>query len=196
MLDHLLLHMLLKQKVVTRSGTALKWVACENCSTEYVYLLKRTGKGRWFVVSGKKQQGVEEAERRLRSRLANGVDPVPCPLCGWYQQHMLPRARDLRYKWMRTTAFLLLPLSILLSLAASGMYILIRDLGHEVLFPVVLVAWILAGLAGAWIPILLTARAMLSASYDPNDLDVETRKHLGQQWAVTKEVYLERMGTI
>jgi hypothetical protein len=91
--EHIVLHLALREaakKKAVRSGALLKHVPCENCGTEYVYVLRDT-------IMARAQASQEEVDRRaeatLRKKLEEGCEPVPCPACGWYQAHMVAHAR-------------------------------------------------------------------------------------------------------
>ena len=80
----------------TIPGRVLKLVPCENCSTEYVYVLEREWEGAGTTVYGLNHEGalghaVAAAEDTLQQYLANDFDPVPCPACGHYQRYMFPK---------------------------------------------------------------------------------------------------------
>jgi hypothetical protein len=80
----------------TLRGRVLKLVPCENCSTEYVYVLERKGEGvgtSVYLLNEAEAQGhaVAAAEDTLREYLENDFDPVPCPVCGHYQRYMFPK---------------------------------------------------------------------------------------------------------
>jgi hypothetical protein len=90
-------------------GRVLKLVPCENCRTEYVYVLEREGVGAGTSVYGlydetahdNAQSGAQEA---LEQYLANDFDPVPCPACGHYQPFMFPKLIEMRSLWAAAAA--------------------------------------------------------------------------------------------
>jgi hypothetical protein len=78
---------------VVAGGTAIKHVQCERCRREFDYALSRsvaldTLPLPWLVRSAERICG-----ERLRRRLAEDVEPVSCPSCGWMQSHMIPALR-------------------------------------------------------------------------------------------------------
>lgn len=80
----------------TVAGRSVKFVACENCSTEYVYVLEREARGGGTTMyhlneEGARQDAQSAADETLSAVLANDFDPVPCPACGHYQRHMFPK---------------------------------------------------------------------------------------------------------
>jgi hypothetical protein len=85
---HLIIWLL--QNKASRSGIVTKTVRCENCTLSYEYEMRRT-----VTLRGEATEEAlaREAEWRLRKQLAQECDPVPCPSCGWYQQHMIEQVR-------------------------------------------------------------------------------------------------------
>jgi hypothetical protein len=85
---HLIIWLL--QNKATRSGSVTKAVRCENCTLSYEYEMRRT-----VTLRGEATRDAlaREAEWRLQKQLAQECDLVPCPSCGWYQQHMVERMR-------------------------------------------------------------------------------------------------------
>src|ERR1051326_5823491 len=89
----------------TASGSALKLVACERCQSECVYRLGRTSfarvQGEVFVDSEEDAElAASHAEELLEETLEGAIDPVPCPVCGWYQEDMVVEARKRHRYWM------------------------------------------------------------------------------------------------
>src|SRR5262245_36517944 len=75
-------------------GHAVRAVKCESCQAEYVYVLKCEGTGYGTSLLFLDNRGAEEradkaAVSDLEDKLANAVDGVPCPKCGWYQANMV-----------------------------------------------------------------------------------------------------------
>src|SRR5579871_595585 len=92
----------------TTTGSVLKLVRCESCHAEYAYELQRSaeGKGSSFLFldnQGAAARASSRAEANLRNKLERGVDLVPCPECGWYQDNMQRKARRLHQRWMLLT---------------------------------------------------------------------------------------------
>src|SRR4029077_18036340 len=104
----------------TMGGSVLKVVPCENCSTEYVYVIERqaTGAGTsWYMLNneGAASQATSAAEDTLKSVLKNDFDPVPCPVCGHYQRYMFPKL--LKTTWVQPVMVAVLLIG---SLVAAG----------------------------------------------------------------------------
>jgi hypothetical protein len=81
-------------------GQTTKMVFCEQCGRSYAYELKRTGEGSADLFNGGHSAAAAQADGNLSWALAVGIDLVPCPACGWYQRHMIPKARRLHRRWM------------------------------------------------------------------------------------------------
>jgi hypothetical protein len=178
-------------------GQLPKLVACEHCGLEYVYLLERSaqGEGTSFLFldnAGAQHRAHQRAERRLRAKLERDFDPVPCPACGWYQAAMVPRLRKLRHGWMPKTGVALLPLAVILGLAAAiAQGVAEREPGHAAFAVALLLgAGALAAVAAA--PALPLLKWALCRDYDPNAEDVEVRKQRGRERAVPKDDFLRR----
>jgi hypothetical protein len=112
---------------------------------------------------------------------------APCPACGWYQQHMLPKARKEYYRWMLVTGFCLaiglIPIAVF-----GGVLNLPRPQNPE---PVIPWPLFLAGLGAlAVVSVgLMVGKLILSWRYDPNAHDVETRKQLGRAHGMLREEF-------
>lgn len=93
------------QYTATMHGRVLKVVACENCLTEYVYIMERDASGVGTSVYMLNDEGAEghaqsAAEDTLKSVLENDFDPVPCPACGHYQRYMFPKLQETKGMWV------------------------------------------------------------------------------------------------
>jgi hypothetical protein len=80
------------------TGSVVRRVKCEKCPCEYAYELVRRGTGSGtspYLLNnaGAQDLAQKQASRRLRKQLENGMDPVPCPDCGWYQVEMVAEIR-------------------------------------------------------------------------------------------------------
>jgi hypothetical protein len=83
----------------TAAGRAVKFVTCESCATEYVYVLEREASGGGTTAYGLNSEGAERdaksaAGETLAAVLENDFDPVPCPACGHYQKYMFPKLME------------------------------------------------------------------------------------------------------
>jgi len=167
---HLLAHLVVQDVESTQMGTTRKIVNCELCGKDYSYSLSRTAKGHatnfLFGQAGHAAASVR-AQASLARVLEKAGDPVPCPICGWYQKDMVLRARTLRYRWMNRTGLVLFPLSILLAVGAFIAWGMEEKAGVTVPFFTFLLLT-MAGLAGILAPGLPLLKYCLSCNYDPN----------------------------
>ena len=176
----------------TKHGSIAKFVRCEVCSHEYVYILSRKSTGKALSVLGLHNQEAanrsqSNADSHLREVLEKGCDPVPCPQCGWYQPPMVRRVRQLRLRWMKDVAFVLAALMIVIGFLFlyGRMKVVPNEEGLLAYFGVVLLGCLVCGAVYA-------TRFMLNANYNPNDEDVEKRLALGRERATSKSEFLKQ----
>jgi hypothetical protein len=178
----------------TVSQSVWKAVRCEQCSTEFVYKMicqaESTGASLYALDDqGAKARASRRAREQVQAGLASECAPVPCPQCGWYQRHMIPRARTLYKRWMVKAGGVMIPISVLL---LAVLYVLTFGgrQGEPLLAPVLLgVGWGVGGLLAAIGPGLLIARYVLASRYTPNREPAQTRKQLGQSLALRREEF-------
>src|SRR5262245_15630740 len=181
----------------TVSQSVWKAIRCEQCSTEFVYKMICEAEGTGASLYALDDQGAQaRASRRAREQLHAGLAsecaPVPCPQCGWYQRHMIPRARSLHKRWMVKAAGVMIPISVLL---LAVLYVLTVGGRHgEALLaaPSLWVGWGVWGLLAATGPGLLLVRHVLASGYTPNREPEQTRKQLGQSLALRREEFEKR----
>lgn len=183
----------------TLRGRTSKFVQCEKCGFEYVYLLESTvtgaGTSSFFLDNdGARDRSAEHAAIALRQNLAEGCEVVPCPACGTVQQHMFSRARQRHLWWMWRAGLIALAAGGILALPAT-VYTLI-DLAGTGITALTVIA--ICGVAVAWgVGMgLLILRVRLCQRYDPNDAPEEDRKRQGQQFAISKEDFLKVIGQV
>lgn len=100
----------------TVSGSVLKRVRCEGCSSEYGYELQRTALGGghspfWLNNAGAARAAHERARANLSRALDQDIEPVFCPKCGLFQPDMVallrkrlgPKCEPNKYASMRAT---------------------------------------------------------------------------------------------
>jgi hypothetical protein len=179
---------------VRETGRLPRVVRCEQCDREYVYFLKRAGEGEGtsllFLENAEaKERAARRARAELEAALAVGIDPVPCPRCGWYQSHMLPEARRRRHPWLRYVAGLGLAVAVIF----GGMAVIVpntRDPDRDIVEATRAGGWV--GTAGAIVAIgAWTLRWRLASLHDPNDAPVANRIAVGQAKAMTIERFTE-----
>src|SRR5262249_28746596 len=114
-----------KEYTATLEGAVYKLVHCEKCQAEFAYEMRREGGGFgdslfFFPNKSAQERALSKAQDDLRRRLEKECDPVPCPECGWYQEHMIPVIRRKYQFWMTIAAALLLFAGFIMSLWFLG----------------------------------------------------------------------------
>jgi hypothetical protein len=177
---------------VKMRGTSLKTVLCENCSTEYVYVIQREGTGVGTSVYLLNEDGAaahagSAAHETLQAVLENDFDPVPCPVCGHYQRDMFPKLLEAQgITWVDPVLLLVVVISCLntvIALYCSVSYLLspnpydLRKMftAWSFLLALCLVAF------GLW---LVKQRKI--RRFDPNREDQQARIATGRSRAITK----------
>jgi hypothetical protein len=176
------------QVTVTLEGAVTKLVQCENCRCEYLYKMARRVKGSGTNVlfldgAGARDRATSEAEKRLQRALEFGCDPVPCPDCGWYQAKMVPLVRRAYHRWM-----FILGVACFVIAGFSGAGLWLSSINTRVppekeTLQTLQAITFFAALGGT---ALVVTRKLLSLVFDPNGLDQEERKHLGESRAVRR----------
>jgi hypothetical protein len=174
----------------TKKGSILKTVPCENCSTEYLYVLKREGVGAGTSVygmnAGAASDATSAADETLKSLLENDFDPVPCPVCGHYQRYMFPKLMRTNGLWLPAITLVLLLIGCLEGINAlfsSGAYLLDRT---EPAMGKMLTAWgilLVVGLIGLGV---WRFKQWKIRSFDPNRGDQQERIARGRSRAITR----------
>jgi hypothetical protein len=172
-----------KEYTVTLEGTVYKYVHCEKCAYEFAYGMSRQGEGTGTSLlfmdnAGAQSRAAQDAQRELRNKLASSCDPVPCPACGWYQQHMYPVIRDGHLMWMNYVAGVFLAAGIILALLLLTNLLDAEGRRRAPLFGV------LTLIAGFVVAVLVISRKLLIRSIEPNSGDPEARKQLGEKLAL------------
>lgn len=172
------------------NGRVLKLVPCENCATEYVYVLEREGTGVGTSVymlndEGAADHAVSAAEDTLRQYLDNDFDPVPCPVCGHYQKSMFPKLVT-RSVWGGVATVVALLVGCLSAVSALywGINYLQRP-DDRALWRLAAACSVLAvaGLVGVGLSALERARVR---RFDPNTEDQQARIAKGRSRAVPR----------
>ncbi len=175
----------------TLNGRVLKLVPCENCSTEYVYVLEREATGVGTSVYGLTDEAARDnaassAEEALRDYLANDFDPVPCPACGHYQRYMFPKLLDTRSPWTLVATLAVLAAGGLSAVSAMywGITYLQQPSEHAL--------WRLGGACAVLAAVGLIGAGLSAAQrarvrrFDPNTEDRQARIEKGRSRAVTR----------
>ena len=172
---------------MTLQGQTLKSVTCEQCQAEYVYSLQREASGEgtsWLFLDD--EGASERAERRARAAMDKALreecDAVPCPACGWYQAPMQTMLRAQYRSWMLWLGGTLLVVTFFAGLVLYVNYVSIHGPNPRATF----IAWMIVGLGVPGGIGLIALRKILSAGFDPNLQDLESRKRLGAERALLR----------
>jgi hypothetical protein len=166
-------------------------VLCENCSTEYVYLLRREATGTGTSIynlnnDGAENNAVSTANETIRYILENDFDPVPCPACGYYQRYMFPKLVETKGNWLRPAMLLVLLFGCLSGVLA--IHRTIRYLQHstgEGLREMLVAYSMLLSLCFVGLALSITNR-IRTRRFDPNREDQHTRIAIGRSRALTR----------
>ncbi len=185
------------QYTATRKGRCLKFVPCENCSTEYVYIMEREASGVGTSVYLMNEQvasnhALSSSAELLQSVLENDFDLVPCPRCGHYQRYMFPRL--LQKKGIGILA--LVPVVLLVALIAAVVAIkrtlvYLENPNTVALNDLILPSLIVVAMAVVGMALSILNRRRIH-HFDPNLTDQQERIALGQGRAVTREEFDRR----
>jgi hypothetical protein len=192
-----------KRFTATARGSAVKVVACENCSTEYVYVMKREGVGAgtslyWLNEEGAASRAKAAAAEMLQALLDKDYDPVPCPVCGHYQRYMFPKLLgedEIRahavgpgLSTLILVATLIGCLDAAMALYCSVAYLLDQN-DHD--FKNMVTAWsVLLPLALIGLGLLIVRRSKIRR-FDPNLEDRQARIVIGRSRALTRAEFEE-----
>jgi hypothetical protein len=180
-----------KQYTATMHGSALKVVRCENCSTEYLYVMEREGTGAGTSMymlnnEGAASHAASAAQETLESVLENDFDPVPCPACGHYQRYMFAKVPPTKGLWLQAVLFLAIFVGCLdgaIALYCTAAYLYSpndHDFGNMVRAGSVLLLLCLIGLG------LSIITRYQARHFDPNSEDQPARIAIGRSRAVTR----------
>jgi hypothetical protein len=163
------------QHQVTVEQCTVRLVICEECDADYVYQLTRSGEGYGNSIyfldeSGAKKRAERKAREQLARTMRTAVNAIPCPNCGHYQDHMVPRARFER-------AFLYL----LLGGGTLILTVVFLILGAETRFGNV--GYVLGGLFFLATAVIGVITLVIYTSYNPNKKPKSERRALGQEKA-------------
>jgi hypothetical protein len=172
-------------------GVRLKTVNCENCSTEFLYKMKREATGASSSFYGVNRQGAadraaSDAKALLHAYLKNDFDAVPCPACGHYQRYMFPKLVEEKSLWLQVLMLLgLLSASFSgVSVSYWGIMIALGERGKAVSN----VITALSALAVACLVVfgLRFFQRLRIRRFNPNAGDPQARIALGRSLAIIK----------
>lgn len=178
----------------TMTGQAPKFVTCEKCAYQYVYLIQAVeSASSTDVLFLQKDKTIEEsramAQRLVEQTLDHAVEVVPCSKCGHIQSHMFPRARFLHLAWMRKAAVICGIGGLILMLPALLWAFAIDPLDGRHFSKFTLVLWSLVLLMFTLAGSFFLARTKGMSRFDPNAAPVETRKQSGADQSVSLEEF-------
>jgi hypothetical protein len=188
---HIPIYVFWTEYTAKAQGRNLKFVPCEHCSTEYVYVMEREAVGTGTSVyllndEGAAGHATSAADETLACVLENDFDPVPCPACGHYQRYMFPKLLGNTGLGVR---IVLLVVSVIGCLAAvTALYRTITYLQHpnDDGFGRMVTTWfvlLLLSLTGIGLSIV---NRVLIRRFDPNVGDPQARIALARGRAVTR----------
>ncbi len=168
------------------SGAVYKFVPCQHCKAEYVYLMERTGTGGgtsflFLDNQGASNRASSQAEQELVRKLSQGIDMVPCPSCFHYQTDMVLKARKKYHRWM-----IHLGVFSLCGILPAGFFWLIfsQVLKEYDDANMCIILGLMAFLLGLG---LLVTRTVLLKNYNPNDpKKIDARQKVASQRAMLK----------
>jgi hypothetical protein len=180
----------------TMRGRVLKVVPCENCSTEYVYLMEREGSGVGTSMYMLNDQGAEghskaAATDTLRSVLENDFDPVPCPVCGHYQRYMFPKLLETKGLWRLALKVAGIMIGCIAALSALQGTIGYLQSPNDHSIKTLLAAWSVLLLLGVIGLGLWLVNKFKVRHFDPNVGDPAGRIALGRSRAVTRAEFAQ-----
>ena len=183
-----------KQYTATAQGSRLKFVPCEHCSVEYVYVIEReaTGAGVSMYMlnnEGAAGQATSDAGEMLSAVLENDFDPVPCPVCGHYQRYMFPKLLGNTGLWVRLVLLVVIVLGCLATANAAYRSISYLLLPADDGFGQLVTAWsvlLLLGVMGFGLSIV---NKVLIRRFNPNVGDPQARIAIGRSRAITREEF-------
>jgi hypothetical protein len=184
------------QYTATVQGRNLKFVTCENCSTEYVYVIERetTGAGTSMYMldnEGAAGHATSAAGETLTSVLENDFDPVPCPACGHYQRYMFPKLLGNTGLWVRLVMIGVGALGCLAAVNALLRSVTYLEHPNDHGFGQMITAWsivLLLCLTGLGLSIV---NKVIIRRFNPNVRDPQARIAIGRSRAVTRAEFEE-----
>lgn len=178
----------------TVNGRVVKLVPCEDCQTEYVYVLEREGVGAGTSVYGMSVHGLNEdpgdhavsaAQDTLQQYLENDFDPVPCPTCGHYQKFMFPKLYQ-PAAWVQIIRLITLMVGCLTAVVELYWVFAYLDRpGNHVLGRLAATSTLLA-ILGLIFFVLGGVERSRASRFNPNTEDQQARLEKGRSRAVTR----------
>src|SRR5262245_5146455 len=182
------------QYQTTMRGRALKSVTCENCLTEYLYMMERQSEGFGTSVyaigdAEAEANAISAAQEILTSVLEKDYDLIPCPECGSFQRHMFPKLRESKWIWIQV-----LMIAVILIGAVDAVGVLywavsyLLEPSHHGISRLVMDLSILLPVCVAVIGLAFLKKYKIR-KFNPNLGDPQMRIALGRSRAVTRSEY-------
>lgn len=171
----------------TVRGAILKFVACEQCHAQFIYHMEREASGSGTSLlfldnEGASRRASVGAESALQTMLQSECDPVPCPDCGWYQEHMHATIRKAYHRWLFYLGIVLL-IAGCTALVGTQIVSGRRPPADDSTIQLFQIATVLLPALGVG---LIVTRWILAKGHDPNSGDVAQRLEIGKQLALRK----------
>jgi hypothetical protein len=175
--------LLLLNRTVVLHGSTIVVVRCRFCLEKYRYLLERRGQGQGYSDGAARDQ----ARDRLNRALDTGIDPVPCPHCGRYQDNMVELLRKRRHAALRFFGSASLVVGVLAGALIGLVVLAAADSPRGVDVPAAVIAFSLAAVPLNLGIVLLWVRRFKAAAYDPNkEIPREERLRLADRLTLSK----------
>jgi hypothetical protein len=176
---------------VTAHGRIAKFVACENCPVEYVYVLEREASGAGTTFYGLNEEDAQDdassaSQDTLKAVLENDFDAVPCPVCGHYQRYMFPKLLETKGLGGVAVTLIVMMGGCLDAVAALYWSLDYLQRPNDYAFGRMVVTWsILLFLCLVGLGLALVKRRKIRR-FDPNLEDQQTRIAKGRSRAMTR----------
>jgi hypothetical protein len=161
--------------------STVRLVTCEQCDTDYVYQLTRSGQGYANSLygldnAGAKRRAKRQAKDQLARRMQLACEVVPCPECGHVQRHMFRKARSDR-------AFLvgLVPMATTVLTVAS--FVIGLSVWNGRVWYLLGVVFLLASLIG------LVVTVFVYGMYNPDRKSRDARLRLAEEKAMPRKEF-------
>jgi hypothetical protein len=176
------------KRIAFVQGSCLKVMSCGHCQQRYAYQLNLEARGDdrdllfMETLSGESEASAERARARAEENFLkqtqNVALPVPCPLCGWYQDDMLELVKE--------EAPINAPHVVAAVILALCWVPLVSSIPNSWLITAALAAIGLACLIWGYV---------LAFRFDPNAGDAEARKAIGRRNAVWGELLTKALAS-
>lgn len=172
----------------TMKGATLKPVHCEACQADYVYRYEASASGSGTSLlflnnKGAAERARESAEKSLGQQLERGIDAVPCPQCGHYQERMFRILRKRHQRWMYTLGWTCIVLAVL-AFFVSFVSTSERGPNARLVENISFGCGIGLGIAGLG---LVIVRMVLASQFQPNAGSPEPRLAIARERAMLRK---------